>query len=287
MLAIINTWQFNLFFSLIFGILFYQFYKLTIRNVKKDGAITIILQLIAGLSVLIWMPFFNFKFPTNLKIYILLFLATIFYAINDRLQTAAMKYLEVSVLSIINQLSNIFIIIIGLTIFREPLLISKIIGVILILLGNVYLLYRKRKLDLNKYIILAILSNLAFSIAMSTDIGISKLFNLPIYISITLIIPALIIKIIEKIPTYTIIKEYENGEKKYFYATGISWGLAILFSLRSFRFGQITTIIPLQSTAILLNIIIAYLFLKERNNLLKKLLAALIVISGIYFTILN
>jgi len=287
MLAIINTWQFNLFFSLIFGILFYQFYKLTIRNVKKDGAITIILQLIAGLSVLIWMPFFNFKFPTNLKIYILLFLATIFYAINDRLQTAAMKHLEVSVLSIINQLSNIFIIIIGLTIFREPLVISKIIGVILILLGNVYLLYRKRKLDLNKYIILAILSNLAFSIAMSTDIGISKLFNLPIYISITLIIPALIIKIIEKIPTYTIIKEYENGEKKYFYATGISWGLAILFSLRSFRFGQITTIIPLQSTAILLNIIIAYLFLKERNNLLKKLLAALIVISGIYFTILN
>lgn len=287
MLSIINTWQFNLFFTLIFVVLFYQFYKLAVKKVKKDGAATIILQLIGGLSVLIWAPFFSFTFPKSLKTYALLSLAIVFYAINDRLQTTVRKNLEVSVFSIINQLSNVFIIIIGLTIFREPVIASKVIGATLIFLGNVYLFYKRGKLDLNKYVLLAILANLTFSIAMSTDIGISKLFNLPIYIAITLIIPAILIKLMERIPTATIIQEYKKGDKKYFYATGISWGLAILFSLRSFRFGQVTTIVPLQSTSVLLNVIVAYFLLKERDKLHKKLVAALAVMAGIYFTVLG
>jgi len=287
MLLITNTWQFNLFFTLIFVVLFYQFYKLAVKKVKKDGAATIILQFIGGLSALIWAPLFKFTFPSDFKTYLLLSLAIIFYAVSDRLQTTVRKHLEVSVFSIINQLSNVFIIIIGLTIFREPIIISKIIGAAFILLGNIYLFYKKGKLDLNKHVILAILANLTFAVAMSTDIGISSLFNLPLYIAITLIIPALLIKIIEKIPTSTIIKEYKNGEKKYFYATGISWGLAILFSLRSFQFGQVTTIVPLQSTSVLLNVVVAYLFIKERDNLFKKIIAALAVMSGIYFTVLG
>lgn len=287
MFALINTWQLNLVFTLIFGIFFYQYYKLALKTVKTDGAATVILQLIAGISILIFTPLFSFVFPADIKTYLLLFLASIFYAVNDRLQTTARKHLEVSVFSVINQLSNVFIIIIGLTIFREQFVVTKILGAGLILLGNAYLFYKRGKFELNKYAIYAILANMAFAVAMSTDIGISKLFNLPIYISITLIVPALLIKLLEKIPLSTIKEEYINGNKKYFFATGITWGLTILFSLRSFRFGQVTTIVPLSSTSVLLNVIVAYFLLNERSNLPKKIFAALLVMAGIYFTVLN
>lgn len=289
-IMIINTWQFNVILTLIFVVLFYQFYKLAVKNVKKDGAATIIIQLIAGFSILVWTPLFSLNFPdfySNIKIYGLLFLATIFYAINDRLQTTARKNLEVSVFSIINQLSNVFIIIIGLTIFRESFVIYKIIGALLILFGNAFLFYEKGKFKLNKYVMIAIFANMAIAVAISTDIGISKLFNLPIYIAITLILPALIVKIVERIPNTTIIQEYKNGNKKYFYATGIFWGLAILFSLRSFQFGEVTTIVPLQSTSVLLNVVVAYWVLKEKGNIPKKVIAALIVILGITLTVLS
>ena len=287
---LINTWQFNLILTLIFVVLFYQFYKLAVKNVKKDGAATIILQLIAGLSILVWAPLFSLNFPnfsSNLKIYGLLFLATIFYAVNDRLQTTARKNLEVSVFSIVNQLSNVFIIIIGFAVFRESFVIYKIFGALLILVGNAYLFYEKGKFKLNKYVMVAIFANMSFAIAMSTDIGISKLFNLPIYIAITLIIPALMVKVVEKIPITTIIEEYRNGNKKYFYAAGIFWGLSILFSLRSFQLGEVTTIAPLQSTSVLLTVLVAYSLLKERENLLKKIISALIVIIGISLTVLG
>jgi len=287
MLSIINTWQFNLSLSLIFGILFSQYFKLALKTVRKDGAAVIILQLIAGISLLIWTPVFKMVFPTDIRTYAFLLLAIIFYALNDRLQTTVRKNLEVSVFSVINQLSNVFIIIIGLTIFHESFIITKLIGAGLILLGNMYLFYKKGKLELNKYVVLAIIANMSFAIAMSTDIGISALFNLPIYISITLIVPAILIMLAEKISSSTIIDEYKNANKKYFYTTGVAWGLTILFSLRSFQFGQVTTIVPLSSTAVLLNVIIAYFLLKERGHLLKKIISALIVMAGIYFTVLN
>ena len=122
--SIINNWVFCLITSLFFVVIFYQFYKLAVRTAKKDGAVTILLQFIGGLSILAWFPLFPMRFPSDIKVYGLLTIACIFYAINDRLQTTARKHLQVSLFSIVNQLSNVFLILIGLTVFQEQFLIS-------------------------------------------------------------------------------------------------------------------------------------------------------------------
>lgn len=284
---IIDTWQFNVTMALVCIILFFQFYKIAVRGVSKDGAMTIILQVIAGVSILVLVPLYSVKFPSTLSVYLLLLLSTIFYAINDRLQIVARKHLEVSVFSIINQLSNVFVIFIGLVVFKESFMIQKIVGAGLIFLGNIYLFYRKGKLELNRYMLIGVIANLALSIALSTDIGISEQFNLPMYISITLIVPAIMVKLAEKISLSVILEEYRKGQKKkYLYATGIFWSLAILFSLRAFSFGSITTIVPIISTAVLINVFVAYFFLKEKENILKKIVASLIVILGVTLTVM-
>lgn len=285
-ILIINSWQFNFFAYLFLVVIFMQTYKLAVRKVKKDGAATILLQLIAGFSILLFSPLFSFNFPPNLKTYFLLTLSCVFYALYDRSQTTIRKHLPVSVYSILGQMSKVFLIFLGFLIFKEPFILNKIFGGLLILGANVYLFYKKGKICFNKYVWLSFISTLMFALAISIDIGISRQFNLPFYIAFTLIIPSLMIALVERIKFQELKEEFLTSQnKKYFLITGLSWGLLILFMLRAYRFGKVTIITPLAATSTLINVLIAFIFLKERENKLKKVLAAMLVILGVFLTV--
>lgn len=284
MLASINTWQVNVSFYLVFVILFFQFYKLAVTNVKTDGAATILLQTIAGLSALVLAPLFGLKFPTSPSTYLVLAAACIFYATSDRINTTARKHLEVSTFSIISELSSVFLIIIGLLVFREPFVVSKTVGAALVIFANAILLYERGSFKPSKHNLLAIISALVFSIAVSIDIGISKLFNLPLYIFITLLIPALMIFVTGRYKVSQVLYEWSSGNKTYFLITGISWALVIFFMLRAYTLGQVTTIVPITALSVLLNVLVATVFLKERSYTLKKIFAAALVVIGISLT---
>jgi drug/metabolite transporter (DMT)-like permease len=285
-MEILNTWQFNLLGFLICVVAYFQFYKLAVRNTKKDGAATLLLQLIAGIFVLFLTPFLEIKFPTEIKWYLLLIVACIFYMLNDRLQTTARKNLPVSTFSILNQLTTVILITYGFVIFKEPLVLTKIIGALVVLFANALLIYKKGKFEFNKYVVISILALFSFATAMSIDIGIAQQFNLPIYIMLTLIIPAFMLFFGERIKISEIVREYNSKERKYYFLTGIFWALTIFFSLRAFQFGKVTTIVPLQATNVLLNVAIAYFFLGEKKDGLKKIIAAILIIIGIYLTVM-
>lgn len=286
-IQILNTWQFNILAALLFSIGFNQSYKLVAAKAENDGALTIMLQLVAGFSILLLAPLSRLTFPKELKIYLLLLLAIMFYTINDRLQTTIRKHLEVSVVMILGQLFNVFALIIGIIAFKEPLVFTRILGAFLILLANIYLFYEKGKLRTNYYTYLAVLANLALAIAVSIDIGLSKFFNLPVYIALTLVIPPILIKFGENISLKAILKECCLAEKKWFLSTGVFWGLMILFFLRSFRLAPVSVLIPLWSSSVLLNVLVAFVFLRERGQPVKKVIAALLVMLGIYLTTLR
>ena len=285
MQSFFQLWQVNLIGYYIFIVLFYQFYKFAVRHAKNDGAATILLQFIGGTSILLLMPLFAVKFPSDWKVYVMLAAACIFYGLSDRMNTTARKHLEVSMFTIISQLSSVFLIIIGLVVFRETFVITKIIGAGFILFANALLVYKRGQLKLNKHTWLAITAAAIFSIAMSIDIGISKQFNLPFYIMFTLVVPATMIFLTEKIPFQDIVAEAKSENRKFYLITGLAWGLFIFFMLRAYQFGKMTTIVPLQAVQVLLNVGIAYFLLKEKDNQLKKILAAFLIILGAYLTV--
>lgn len=273
----------------LFVVIYFQSYKLAVKNAKKDGAATIILQAIAGISILVLAPLFTLRFPDKLEVYLLVGAACVFYAINDRLQTTVRKHLEVSAFSILSQLGTVFLIIYGFTIFSEPLVLNKILGASLILGANMWLFYKpkvKRELSGDfKYFVIGALALLAFATAISIDINASESFNLPVYISMTLLVPALIVSASEKIRISTIQEEWRISTKKYYLITAVAWSLTILFSLRAFQLGEVSTIAPLQAIAIILNVMTAFVYQGEKKELSKKLIAAAIVIIGVYLTV--
>jgi len=267
---------------IILAVVFTQLYKIIVNNAKNDGALTVLLQLIAGISVLLFFPLFKFTFPTDWKIYVLLGTACIFYALSDRMNTTVRSGLEASTFSIIKQLSTVFMILAGLLFFKEQFIWKKIIGAGLIIFSNILIFYKKGQQKLNKYVLLGILSNIIYSVALFLDVNISDSFNLAFYVALTLLIPALFITIVERIKISSIKKEFKNGNKNAILITGLCWGTMIVTQLRAYQLGEATSVAPLCALTVIGNVLVGYIFLKEQNNLLKKLIAAGLIIISVF-----
>lgn len=267
---------------IILAVAFTQFYKIVLNTSKSDGTLTVLLQFIAGLSALLLSPFFKFTFPTDWKVYLLLGIACIFYALSDRMNTTVRSGIEASTFSIIKQLSTVFMILAGLLFFKEQFVWKKIIGAGLIIFSNILIFYKKGNQKLDKYVLLGILSNIIYSVALFLDVNISDSFNLAFYVALTLLVPALFITIAERVKLSNIKKEFKNGNKKAILITGLCWGTMIVVQLRAYQLGEATSVAPLCALTVIGNVLVGYLFLKERNNLLKKLIAAFLIIMSVF-----
>lgn len=266
---------------LILDLLFNQSYKLATKEMKNAGALTILIETLAALFCLVFVPFFEIKFPTDLTIYLLLILAIIFYTINDRLGTTVRSGIEASTYNIIKQLSTVFMIIMGIFFFKEPIVIKKIIGIVFIIFSNIFVFYQKGTFKWNKYLILGIIANLCYAIALFIDVNNSEIFNLPFYVFTTLFTPSIFIFFIEKIKFKDIIQEFQNGNKKAIITTSLSWGTMIICMLRAYQLGKVTIVAPLTSLSVILNVIVGYLFLGEKDHLVKKIIASILIIISV------
>lgn len=275
-------WTLYVFLYIILAVGYTQFYKVVTKTSKSNGTLTVLLQFIAGIVALLFCPFFKFTFPTDWKIYLFLCVACIFYAITDRINTTVRSGLETSTFSIIKQLSTVFMMLAGLLFFKEPFVLKKIIGAGLIIFSNILIFYKKGNNKLDKYVLLGVLANIAFSIALFLDVNISENFNLSFYIALTLLIPALFISIAEKVRLSDIKSEFIQGNKKAIIATSLCWALMIITQLKAYQIGDVTTVAPLFTLTVIGNVLVGYIFLKERENLPKKIIAALIIIVSIF-----
>lgn len=282
-----NNWLLYVTLYLVLATAFTQFYKIATKTLKKPGALTVLLQVISGLIVLLLIPFYEIKFSADPYVYIMLGLAIIFYAISDRINTTVRSGIEASTFSILKQLSTTFMIFAGLLFFKEEFILTKFIGAMIIIFSNILIFYKKGKFEFNKYILFGILANISFTIALFLDVNISNNFTLPIYVGTTLIVPAILISITEKIKLSEIKEEFINGNKKAIIITSACWGTAILAQLRAYQLGDVTTIAPLCALTVILNVIVGYLFQNERDNMLRKIISAILIIISVILIKIN
>lgn len=280
-MEILTNWLLYVILYLILATIFTQFFKVATKTMQKTGALTVLLQLLAGITALLLCPLFEIKFPTNASVYIMLGVSVIFYAITDRVNTTVRSGIEASTFSMLKQLSTTFMIFAGLIFFNEPFIATKFIGALLIIVSNILIFYQKGKFEFNKYIALGILGNIAFTVALFLDVNISDNFNLPFYVATTLIVPAILIMIFERIKPSEIKNELVNGNKKAIAITAIAWGLSIISQLRAYQLQKVTIVAPLCALTVMLNVIVGYLFLKEKDNMLRKIIAAILIIISV------
>lgn len=278
---LLNNYKFYIIIYLVVSTIFNQGYKFVTKTMNNSGALTILIQIISSLTCILIIPLFEIKFPSNYKVYIFLFLAIIFYTLNDRLGTTARSGIDASTYNILKQLSTVFMIIMGLFFFKEQFVLNKIVGALLIILSNLLVFYKKENFGINKYLILGILANISLSIALFLDVNYSKEFNLAFYVLLTFLIPLILIFIFERIKVKQIINEYKKSNKIILLVTSISWSIMMISKLKTYELGSVIVVAPLTSLTVILNIFVSYFLLKEKSNLIKKIIAGILIVIGI------
>lgn len=276
-----SNWLFIVILYLIFAVIFGQTYKIITNKMKNAGALTVLAEGVAGIASLLFIPLFEIKFSSNPYVYIFLGLACIFYALNDRLSTTVRKGVEASTFSIIKQTKTVFMIIAGLLFFKDPFVLTKVIGAFLIVISNIIVFYKKGTFKSNKYVWLGVLASICLTIALMIDVNYSEEFNLPLYVSFTTLLPALLIFIFDKVKIKDLVEEYKNCNKKLLFIVGISWAIMMILSLYAYQLGQVSIVAPLCSLTVILNVIVGYFFLKERTRLPQKIFAGILVIISV------
>lgn len=279
---LLNNWKFYIIIYLIVSVIFNQCYKIITNNMKKAGAVTILIQLISSFICILMIPLFELKIPNDYRVYIFLFLAIIFYTLNDRLGTTARSGIESSNYIILKQLSTVFMICVGIIFFKEKFILNKIIGAVLIIFSNILVFYKKEKFKFNKYLILGILANISLAIALFIDVNYSNKFNLAFYILLTFFIPCLLIFIFERIKIKEIILEYKKSNKISMFLTSISWTLMMITKLKAYQLGKVIVVAPISSLTVILNVVVGYFFLKEKSNLIRKIISGILIIIGVF-----
>lgn len=267
---------------LIMTVIFNESYRVVSQNMKHAGSLTVLVELIAGIFSLLWIPFFEIKFPTDWKVYLFLSLAIVFYTIQNRLATSARSGMDASTYSIVKQISIVFVMVLGFLFLKEEITYPKIIGSILLIGSNILIFYQKGSWRNNRYLWLGIIANLCMGMALFLDVNTSNSFSLPFYVSITLIIPAILVFLVERLKIKQVIGEWNHHSKKFIWLTGISWSFMMITKLRTYQLGEVTKIAPSCSLTVILNVLFAFLFLKNRKNIFRKIIAGILIIIGVF-----
>jgi len=276
-----NNFKFYIVCYLIITVIFNQSYKIVAKKSINDGVLTVLIQSISVITCIVLLPLFQYKFPTDFKVYLLLFISIVFYTINDRLGTTARKGLESSTYIILKQMSTVFMIVMGVLFFKEPLILKKIIGATLIVLSNIIVFYKKENFKFNKYLLYGVIANAFLALALFLDVNNSKQFNLSFYVLLTFLMPLILILLFEGIKINDIVKEYKISNKYILILTGITWSLMMITKLKSYELGSVSVVAPITSLTVIFNVIVSYFFLKEKSNILKKIIAGILIIIAI------
>lgn len=278
---IINNWAFWTIVYLIAAVVFAQTFKKANKNMENPGALTILLEVFTGIFSLLMIPLFEIKLELTSSIIITLLIVVCIYAITDRLNIEARYGLETSTFSMVKRLSTVFMIIFGFIFLKEPVILNKVLGALIIIISNIILTYNKGKFQIDKYLVMATFSQFLFAIAMLINVDISNNFNLAFYTWITVTGPAILISIFGRHNIKDLKKELKLYDKKYFLIAAFSWALMLNSSIRAYQLGSVIVVASITSLTPILNAIAELVFNKNKERFIQKVIISILLIIGV------
>ncbi|MBI5223261.1 DMT family transporter [Candidatus Micrarchaeota archaeon] len=235
------------------------------------------------LSALVFLPFFlvQYKSPSDPFAYILVGLASLCYALFTYLIFETHANLELSISTPIRRLVLVFTLILSIFVLKETLTAQKIAGTLLIFLGLVFLTSGGANFSLSnkKGIVLAILTALIASFSFMIDKLALNFFTPATFSFLVYFIPAMILFPFVKNKRVSVIALVKNKPLPLF-GTVILGCSSYYFLLTAFLSIDTSTVIPIYELNGLVAVLGGIIFLKERQKMKEKLLAALVVLVG-------
>ena len=255
---------------------------------KHPRAMAMLFNLIGALiALLIFIaggPFKNFTLSSNPKAWAILIIASFCYAMFERGRFTAAKLLDASVLTIVANI-GVFIAFIGsIFLYSESLTTNKLLGGALII-GALFMVSFNRKLKKFsiKGLIIAVLIYIMLGLGWMLDKLGAQFFSAGMYNIFIWTIP--IIFIYFPYIKFSVIKsELKLTTWKIFLLAGLNV-VGYLMQLKALETTEATKVIPIVQTSTILTVFMGIIFLKERENIAKKIIAGVMALIGVYFLI--
>lgn len=190
---------------------------------------------------------------------------------------------EIVMFSVTGRLWNM----VGAYFFLHEAITSKmILGALLILSGAMLTRLEGSKFKVNRGIIVVLVSAFLFGMADIVGFNILRAYDSSNFLIYSYLLPVIAIVLIQ--PTsMKKVKYYfrkDRGFKVILLSLCDTFGMLSLFL--AYQVGRNAAVIgPLRSTSIIVTVILAILFLKERNNVINKVIGSIIAVSGVMLLI--
>lgn len=227
------------------------------------------------------------EFPNLSGLIVNIIIMCVFYALANILLYKAFQNAPASDVSVILTSSTMWSVITAVIVLGERLTLRNIVGILLIIVGVIIIQDIKKGFGMNKYHMYALFSAILYGVAFINDIFIVKQYkSIPSYLVLAFALPAVTILFFQPSAIYRIgvfLKPHKFGKvlvSAFFYS------LSAIFVYTAYKMGgQASIISSIQQSSAVFIIILAYLFLNEREKMNKKIIGCILTICGVLLLI--
>ncbi len=278
------TWQFLILTSVCLYSISVLLQRILLREDKSDPiAYSVFFQLLTGLMIGVFgFLFSDMSFPNLKPLFFNLVLMVLLYAFGSVAIFKALKTLEASRFTIIFASRALFTILASSLLLGESLSLQQFLGTFLILTGVVLVNIKSTRLAFSKKEFLALFAAVSFGLGNTNDRFLLQEFKVYPYVFLGFVLPAVLI---------TLLYPYKVKKMKIFLEGRVLVKmllLCLIYAVAAITFfsalqiaDNSSQVVSVNLTSVIVTVLLAIVFLNEREHLLQKLLGALLSFMGL------
>jgi uncharacterized membrane protein len=259
------------------------FQRVVMREKDTDPyATTVIFQFATALLTGIFAFGNGFVIPPIQHYFWNFLIGTVLWGLMSYTGFLAYQSLGSSEIAILSSFGTVVTIVSAILFLGESFNTQKIIGTVLILSAVILVSRRKKALTFNRGVFYAIISTVLAGFAITNDAFILKTYNAVSYTSVMLFLPGVLLLAFRP----SVIKAF--GRLKNLKYSKNMLLLTIFYSAQAVAYytalhvgADASQAAPISKVSIILTVLLALIFLKEKENLLLKLLSTVLVTVGV------
>lgn len=235
----------------------------------------------SAVGALVALPFMltNIKVPTNLSSWFLMLLVGILIVIQNLFNFASAKYLPPSISGSITKFRLIWVMLLGIIILEESSSFLKIIGTLLTVISGIIVMKKFSKPRDLKGIYYALAATIFYAVVIILYKFLFAFFNSQSLTFFIFFIPMLINLIIMPNSIKRVARLATTDFKTVFISCFLG-GLANLAMNEGLLLGEASKVLVLIESFLIVSLIGEHIFLKEKENLVTKIIAVILATFG-------
>lgn len=277
------TWQLLVFISIIAYSLSVLLQRMLMKEDKSDPvAYSILFQLLVGIIIFLFAMIRGFHMPDVTGLLPNYLIMVVLYGLGNICIFRSLKEGGAAEFTIAFTTRTIWSIGAAVIFLGESFTGKQAVGTVFILISVIILTFKNSLFSINKSMIFAFGGAAALGLAFVNDAYILRSTDVPSYLSLAFIAPALFMWLLHLRTTkhIRIFLNIPNLKKLFFLA--VLYAIAAISIFLAYQIGRnAAQIAPINQTSTIVIVLLAIVFLREKNDLSKKMVGTILSMIGV------